>query len=149
MSSYLTFSPLPRWLIRAVIFCGTCCSPTRLETRPLAGVLPCTVRTFLPPNKPESDSLADRYANVIRFEAFSRLFNFKCNTNENRVVPHFENITTKLSFPCDLFIPCLRQAGLRGTIGTLRGRGRRVASQSDSCWIQTDTLLRIVLIDSQ
>ena len=28
---------------------------------------------------------------------------------------------------------------LLGTIGTLRGRGRRVASQSESCWFQTDT----------
>ncbi len=25
VSSYLTFSPLPQWLVRAVIFCGTCC----------------------------------------------------------------------------------------------------------------------------
>jgi len=25
VGSYPTFSPLPQWLIRAVIFCGTCC----------------------------------------------------------------------------------------------------------------------------
>jgi hypothetical protein len=53
VSAYLTFSPLP-YLRMAVIFCGTfsCFCTLRQaqcdkNSRPLTGVLPCAVRTFL------------------------------------------------------------------------------------------------------